>query len=99
MPKATIIIPTTTNESEYVIEAARQHLADVFGGFSEYEGKGAWKNSDGDVVEENIVRFEAAHSRMMELRVESYIIAHNVKHFCDQEEVYVEFSDAEINFV
>jgi hypothetical protein len=99
MPKATIIIPKTHEDSGAVTEAARQHLADQFGGFTEYSGNGAWKNSDGDLVEEEIVRLEAAHSRMMRLRTEFYVIAHNVKHFCDEEEVYVEFSDNEINFI
>jgi hypothetical protein len=42
MPTGTIIIPTTTEESEHVIEAAKQHLAEHFGGYSCYEGEGGW---------------------------------------------------------
>jgi hypothetical protein len=97
MPTGTIIIPTTTNESQDVIAAAKQHLAEHFGGYSCYEGEGGWINSEGDLIEENHVRLEATHTFGVRLRTEFCIIAHNVKHFCNEGEVFVQFRDDEIN--
>lgn len=99
MPTGTILIPTTTDESEYVIEAAKQHLAEHFGGHSCYEGEGGWVDDDGELIEENHVRLEATHERMLSLRVQFYTIANNVKHFCDEDEVFVQFRDDETNLI
>jgi len=99
MPTGTIIIPTPPEESKYVIEAAKQHLAEHFGGYSCYEGEGGWIDDSGELIEENHVRLEVTHNRKMRLRTELYVIAHYVKDFCDENEVFVQFRDDETNFV
>ena len=99
MPTGTIIIPTTQEDSEYVIEAAKQHFAERFGGYSAYEGSGGWYNDEGELIEESHMRLESTHHKILPLRVSFYTIAKEVKRFCDEDEVYVEFSNAEVNFV
>lgn len=99
MPTGTIIIPTTPEESEYVIEAAKQHLAEHFGGYSCYEGEGGWINVEGELIEENHVRLEACWTRKTKLRTELYEIAHYLKYFCGEDEVLVKFSPDENVFV
>jgi len=99
MPTGTILIPTPPEDSEFVIKAAKQHLAEHFGGYSCYEGEGGWINGEGELIEENHVRLEATHNRQTRLRTEFYIIAHNVKHFCDEDEVFVQFRDDETNLI
>ena len=99
MPTGTIIIPTTPEDSEHVIEAAKQHLAEHFDGYSCYEGEGGWVDDEGELIEENHVRLEATHNRQTRLRTEFYVIAHNVKHFCDEDEVFVQFTPDETNLI
>ena len=99
MPTGSIIIPTPPEESEYIIEAAKQHLAEHFGGYSCYKGEGGWVDDTGELIEENHVRLEATHNRKMRLRTEFYEIAHYLKYFCGEDEVLVKFTPDETNLI
>lgn len=50
-----IVIPTTNDKSEHVIESITTSMADRFGGYSRYNGSGGWE-ANGNIVEEEHIR-------------------------------------------
>jgi hypothetical protein len=86
-----IVVPTTHDKAEDVIEFIKDVLCDEFGGYSAYRGSGGWVADDGEMFEEEHVRLVASGSSSEGHVTETFRkCAETLKNVCDEQAVLVE---------
>lgn len=87
------------------ISQAQGYLTDKYGGFTMYEGRGAWKDKQGLLVEEDSVTFvvyvteEESVKGVVKFEGDLYKTNLTLKSLFNQESVLVEVQETEARFV
>lgn len=93
-----VVIPTTHENAQHVVEHIIRTATAVFGGASCYRGEGAWDGEHGVEHEDHarvVVNAEDRHK----LRVWLHGEARYVKHMLDEESVMYELQETEVGYV
>jgi hypothetical protein len=96
-----IVVPTTHEKAEQVIDELTAKMAVRFGGYSRYDGTGGWEGENG--------RIEENHARLVVNSGEEYdretfkgylqIEATYVKKMLDEEAVLIEIHDIDMELM
>jgi hypothetical protein len=95
-----IVVPTTHEKADEVIDSIEAKMATTFGGYSRYEGTGGWDGKS-DIVTEDHVRLVVnttewdRHDFKTYLRTEALY----VKDVLDEDAVLIEIRDIEMELV
>lgn len=98
MAQGTIVIPTTKDKAEHVVQQVEDRLAQELGGYSSYNGVGGWINVDSRITE-NHVRIISSHENRELVRREMVGLAEFVKDKLDEDAVMVEVVESEVTMV
>lgn len=98
--QAHIVVPTSHERAETVIDHITTGMAIQFGGYSRYDGSGGWDAGE-EVIEEEHVRLVANVTEMDKDRLMEYmrIEAEFVKDVCDEDAVLIEIHGIDIELV
>lgn len=86
-----LIIPV-----EHCSKNIRQSIAEEFGGYTVTRGEGAWFDSHGKLVEEDVMIFVVA---TREKQADIIRIAHRLREETEQECLYLRLTDGEVVYV
>jgi hypothetical protein len=69
MAHAKLYLPRAAANFDDAAAYVETYMCEVFGGFTQYNGKGGWKNSDGEIVKEPVRVYEtvAEHATRKQL--------------------------------
>lgn len=99
---AKIILPTHDNDGvplDFVRGALETVLLDNFGGFSSYEGTGAWRDDNGKVYKEPHWAFEVAFARDAKKVADLVNIARWLANAARQDCIYLKTPDGLVHFI
>ena len=96
MREYVIILPRTAN---YACEWLRTSLLHQFGGYTEHEATGAWKDPTGAVIFDDNAVFTVATDRVLYTMRDLRVMARRAGLIGDQQCVYLRDSDGNVEFV
>lgn len=96
MARGTIIIPTPGTGAEPVVEDIEHHLARKFGGYSSYEGRGGWVADNGDLIREPHRRLVTSTEDRERLESILEKCAHYVMAELEEDAVFTEITESEV---
>jgi hypothetical protein len=96
MARGTIIIPNADDATGAVVEEIEHHLADRFGGYSSYSGRGGWVAGNGDLIREPHRKLVVSSENREQIERVFEACAEYVKDELDEDAVFTEIVASEI---